>query len=182
MKLSLANSFAILSDIMRQIEDNGGAFEDWMLPKFEEGIEGRKAALDRRGFFLEEIEVKIKHFKEKARLYSEQATYLQKIQERVEATTLAHLKEAPELEPKGNDYTFSVCKNGGKQPIEWRIKLQELKNIIDPFDSLQFEEKYLRKVQVFVLEKENFERDLRDGLITSEAATVLPRGEHLRIK
>lgn len=181
-KLSLSNSFALMAEITRLVEENGGNFEEWMVPKFEESVQAFKNAIDRRGWLIQQCTFEAKKYKEIADEKMRTANHLLEIAKRVKESTFSHMNANPDIEYKGDEFTFYKSKNGGEQPIKWNITFQELQYIIDPLDTLLLDEKYFKKVTVFQLDKKLFEQDLRAGVITSGLAELLPRGEHIRMK
>jgi hypothetical protein len=109
----------------------------------------------------------------------EKKKMLESVRERVMENTLGFMKANPDLDFRGNIGGFSVCKNSSSG-IQYNVKLQEQKHVIDPFDLDKFPSEYISKTVLFVLEKEKLERDLHAGVVTCNGAQVLPRGEHIR--
>ena len=152
-----------------------------LVPQMDAALDNFKEQVDKRIDFIEFLgllEDKCKADMEFMKRRAQSVTFLK---ERIKEKTFQHIQENPDLDFSGTIKGFKIQKNGGKNPVDWKVSLQSMKDIIDPNDIKKFPEDMVKEVKVFTLNKDKFEALLAAGGI-SEAAALLPRGSHLRIR
>lgn len=182
MKLSLAQSLSELARIVEIVEFSGGDVPDDLIPAFNAAQESVADAVDRRIMLLRQIHSQTEMLTAFIQEAQAKKKSLSRIAEKVKGTTLDHLKLNPGMEFKGQLGEFKLCKTGGACGVDYRVTLQSLSDIVDPSDKEKFPPHYIDKVTVYVLKKDEFERDLRAGKVeTPDAAVLRERSEHVRV-
>lgn len=122
------------------------------------------------GKIVRELETDAEKIKSEAnRLYEKSVTYSNRA-----LSLKEYLKETMEFtgntKIKGDLFTFSVCKNGGKQPFEYTV---------DDIEDIPAE--YKKTKTVVEADVEKIRQSLSEGEVL-DFAVLKPRGTHLRIK
>jgi len=184
-RMSLMISVDALKSIVEAIEENesGELNEDRILelaPQLDAAMDNLKEGVERRIQFLDYCALMEKRIEAEIEYLAKKKKALQNVQASVKKHTMFLLETNPSIEFTGERKKFKIYNNGGKVPLEWNIKLQEYKNIIDPADLGKFPSDMIKEAKIFVLDKEKLEGFLAIGG-SCEAVKALPRGKHLRI-
>jgi hypothetical protein len=143
-------------------------------------MEDIKSSVDARINFLEYANMMEKKLKADVEYLQGKIKLLQNVQNSVKKHTIFMLENNPTVSFEGERKKLKIVNNGGKQPLEWKCKLQEYKDVIDPNDLDKFPFDMINEVKIYTLNKEKFEAFISAGG-TCEAVNVLPRGKQLRI-
>lgn len=180
-KIPLAQTLSALAQILEQVELAGGEVSDELIPDFQAMAESFKSAVDRRIFLVREATSQAELLNNMALSLTGQRKALLKIADKVKARTMDYMLQNPGIEFKGNLGEIKLAKSGGAAGIEYMVALQSLSHIVDPTDKCKIPEKYLDKVTVYVLKKDEFEHDLRAGNAEApDAALLKERSTHVR--
>jgi hypothetical protein len=152
-----------------------------MAPAMDASLENWKEKIDSRIDLIEYLGMQEKKLAMDVEYFQKRKSAAQLLQKRLKEQTMQFMKDNQGLDFSGTRKRFSIQKNGGKTPIEWKVQLQEMKNIIDPSDVEKFPAEFVEKVQMYALKRDAFEGLLAAGG-QSEAAEAKDRGVHLRIK
>jgi hypothetical protein len=152
-----------------------------LAPAMDASLDNLKEKIDGRIDLIEYLGVQEKKLTMDVEYFQKRKSAAQLLQKRLKEQTMKFMQENPEIDFAGTRKRFAIQKNGGKAPIEWKVQLQEIKNIIDPSDLEKFPAEFVEKVQMYALKRDAFEGLLAAGG-QSEAAEAKERGVHLRIK
>jgi hypothetical protein len=152
-----------------------------LAPIMETSLENWKEQIDSRIDLIEYLGMQEKKLALDVEYFQKRKSAAQLLQKRLKEQTMKFIQENPGLDFSGTRKKFAVQKNGGKNPIEWKVHLQEMKNIVDPSDVEKFPAEFVERVQMYALKRDAFEGLLAAGG-QSEAAEAKDRGVHLRIK
>lgn len=152
-----------------------------LAPRLDGALEDLKEQVDKRIDFIEFLDLLEAKCKADEEFLNKRKKSVVLLKERIKEQTKNFIQENPELNFAGTMKSLKVQNNGGKTPIEWKVSFQTMKDVIDPNDVAKFPEDMINKVSLFTLNKEKFEALLNTG-VELEAAKLLPRGTHLRIR
>lgn len=152
-----------------------------LAPQLDTAIEKVKESVDSRINFLEFVKLLEQKYKDDIAFFQSKLKMIQAFQDKIKEQTVFVIQNNPDISFEGTHKKLAVQKNGGAQSIDWKVQLQDMKHVVDPTDISKFPESMVSEVKLFVLDKKKFEAYLSSGG-QSEAAELLPRGVHLRIK
>lgn len=152
-----------------------------LAPELDVAVESFKERVDARINFLEFLSILESKIKEDVSYLQQKITSIHLLQERLKKHTVYLIEQNPGVLFEGSVKKLVVQQNGGKQPIEYKVALQGMKDLVDPTDASKFPADFIKERKVLQLEKDKFEAYLSSGG-QSDAAQALPRGKHLRIR
>jgi Asp-tRNA(Asn)/Glu-tRNA(Gln) amidotransferase A subunit family amidase len=173
----LSQAMEQLHAVIREVElrqEQDLPIDELVVP-FHDASVSLQQAVDRRVWVLKQLQSSIEQARKSAQFWSAKARYLE--------TALAHLEEQTievvKDEAQGLNSRIKVCLSGGKQAVKFKDDTQPvaIARVVEPKN---YPTEYLEKKEVYVL-KSDFEDDLRQGKVESEAAYVAARKKHLRL-
>lgn len=179
-KSALALACRDLADILDAIDQGA----DVPVPAFDARIQFFQDACERRIQGLALLGAEEQRLRRVSQEVLGKAKALEHAAGLLKQDTMAAMQQNPELSFQGHTGTLKIHKNGGVSPITWRtITVPTSISRTLPFDPATeslYPAEYLTKRTVYVLDPA-FEDDLRKGKTRCCAATVLERGQHLKV-
>lgn len=161
--MKLSESLADLQklvDAIEQCQENGEPIPETLVPEIQTSVEAFKESVDKRISVIENLDWYSKFIDEKAKELQKKARTLKNALESIKEHTKWQIEQNPELDWKGSVKKLTLQKS--VQGKEWRIKTDELKNII-PVECLDYvPKKYYREHVVYLLDKDLVNQDLKD--------------------
>lgn len=180
MKIPLAEAAREVSSLLAIIETSDEISDD-LIPVFQTASEDVRTAVDRRIAFLRHLASEIDLIGQMQAGLAQRKKRLEKIDEKVRARTLDVIKQNPEIRLEGT--LGSIYEAKSPQGVKYNTVFQSpIANVIDPSDIGKFPAEFVSSMIVYVLNKPEFEKSLKAGKITCEAAELGERGTHVRIK
>lgn len=191
--LPLIEAMQNLAAILAHVEENEGEVPDELFPVMEGGIEAVRSAVDRRIGLLRATKAAREMLKEERDRLKAIDARLERVEEKVKATTRAHMEAFGSAKLEGNAGRFQIQKAGGLQAVTIHFNTRDLADVLSDETARLVPKEYLRELTVTVVDRKRLLEDVRngiflaptetdpDGAIGSAYATLLPRGTSMRI-
>jgi hypothetical protein len=153
-----------------------------LAPKLDKSLDNWKEQIDARIDLIEYLAVQEKKLAIDVEYFQKRKKAAEMLQKRLKEQTKLFMEANQDISFQGTRKRFAIQKNGGKDPVEWKVQLQEVKNVIDPNDVAKFPEEFVEKVQMYALKRDAFDALIASGGKVPDVLNVLERGTHVRIK
>jgi hypothetical protein len=153
---------------------NDGEIPESFQEKEIELLTQKISKLDSYAYIIKQAEEKEKFFKEEKNNCFKKEKFFLNLQLRLK-NFLKFFVLNGENYLQGNKYKFTLCQNGGKQPIKYDIDT-ESKSYLTTTN--QIDKKYLKTIEILDIDK--IRQDLENG-VDVEFAYLEERGNHIRI-
>lgn len=177
VNMPLSQAIEQFHEIIRQVElrqEQDLPIDELVVP-FHDASVSLQQAVDRRVWVIKQLQAGIEQAKKSSQFWTAKARYMEAALEQLEQQTIEMVKD----EALGLNSRIKVCLSGGKQAVKFRDDTQPVvvTRVVEPKN---YPTEYVEKKEVYVL-KSDFEDDLRQGKIESDAAYLAARKKHLRL-
>lgn len=166
----ITDSIQWIEEYLDEAEESGDQFSEEKQEKilrFLDGIESeRNEKLDGYAYLIRKMDSEslaaaeeYERWRAKAENRKKRSTWLKQV-------LWMHMNAVGQRKVETGRFTFSVCKNGGREPLDIRVS--------------ELPEDYLRYLDP-VPDGDKIRDHLKDG-VEIPGVTVLPRGEHVRVR